>query len=165
MFTESCHVGCRARHRPELAPRLVDMVTRPGRGSGGNRFSALTHRRSVHRYAVGLSHIRQLYSPTQARVPTRTENQHSHTHGGGSVYGNTDTDFEKSERRCADVRKDVSLHNHVEVISWRTEAGFSGSNRGQERVSNWIDCNFEDASCSDFMVSESKRRFFCTLNR
>lgn len=66
---------------------------------------------------------------------------------------------------CADVRKDVSLHNHVEVISWRTEAGFSGSNRGQERVSNWIDCNFEDASCSDFMVSESKRRFFCTLNR
>lgn len=71
---------------------------------------------------------------------------------------------------CADARKDVEDYHttNVEVISWRTEAGFSGSNRGQERVSNWIDRNFEDASCSDFMVPNRRGDFFflfffCTL--
>lgn len=62
---------------------------------------ALAHTRSARYVATlyGLSHTRQSHSPTQARVPTRTENQHSHTREAGSVYGNTDTDFEKSERR------------------------------------------------------------------
>lgn len=112
-----------------------------------------------------LTHSPIIFSNTSSRSYT-TEN-HIRVHVRLDRCMETRIRISKRVRDvCADVREDVRLpHNHVEVISWRTEAGFSGSNRGQERVSNWIDRNFEDASCSDFMVPNRKGDFFCTLNR
>lgn len=59
--TERCHADYRARHRPELALRLADVVTRPARRGGGNRFSSLhaVHSRSVFSVAT-LSRARTL---------------------------------------------------------------------------------------------------------
>lgn len=66
--TERCHADYRARHRPELAFRLANVVTRPTRRGGGNRFSSLhaAHSRSVFSVAT----------LSRARTPLHL---HSHT--------------------------------------------------------------------------------------
>lgn len=107
-----------------------------------------------------LTHSPIIFSSTSSCSYTNWESTLAYTRGWIGVW-NTDTDFEKSERRlCGCAQGCEPTQRNVEVISWRTEAGFSGSNRGQERVSNWIDRNFEDASCSDFIVSNRRRDSF-----
>lgn len=59
---------------------------------------------TLRRYTVGLSHIRQLYSPTQARVPTRLKITFAYTWGWIGVwkhgYGFR-KEWEMSVRMCA----------------------------------------------------------------
>lgn len=75
----------------------------------------------------------------------------------------TDT---SSRKLRDDATASVRVYNHLRRSNFvKLLLGFSGSNRGQERVSNWIDGNFKDASCFAFAArSQNPNGDFCFSN-